>query len=165
MRLLIYGFKHYGPYQDNISEQVIHALPEYDEVVKQVFDVKFNSRMFYNTLDKVKPEIILGLGQHPRARKIRIERKAKNIHRTEQGEYRCIDKAGPAIRFANLSLPDTDLTTITYDAGTYVCNYSMYIMGEYSERSGGRYGFIHIPRQSNIDVVTRYIKHACKSLF
>jgi len=157
MRILIYGFKPYGRFKSNISGQIIASLPESDGVYKKIFDVKFDAGMFNETLEKVRPNIILGLGQHPRARKLRIEHKANNLRMSTSGTERLISKPGPSARFANLPLPRTDLTTLAYDAGTYVCNFSMYLMGEYSEKSGSSFGFLHVPVDFEVALAHGYI--------
>jgi pyrrolidone-carboxylate peptidase len=157
MRILIYGFKPYASYKTNITSDIVKSVIDHDVITKKIFDVKFDAEMFNQTLLQVKPDVIIGLGQHPRARKLRIERKAKNLQRKEDGSFEPIDKDGPSARFANLTLLATELTTTTYDAGTYVCNYSMYLMGKYSDKSGARFGFVHVPKDSKISAVNRYL--------
>jgi pyrrolidone-carboxylate peptidase len=157
MQILIYGFKPYASYKTNITSDIVKSVVNHELITKKIFDVNFDAGMFDQTLAEVKPDVIIGLGQHPRARKLRLERKAKNLQRKDDGSIGQIEKNGPPARFANLTLPMTDLTTITYDAGTYVCNYSMYLMGKYSEKSGARFGFIHVPKDSEVSVNSRYL--------
>lgn len=156
-RLLIYGFGAYANYPGNISEQVLSQFPALKSVRKVVFDVRFDRRMFETVVLEETPEIVLGLGQHPRARKLRLERRARNLKTSTNGVSGPVTPRGPSDRYANLPLPETALTTTSYDAGTYVCNYSMYLMGEYCARSGGRFGFIHIPMNHATDPVNRYL--------
>jgi len=157
MRILIYGFKPYSIYKTNITERIVSAVTNSAFVSKQIFDVRFDAGMFRQTLALTRPNVILGLGQHPRARKLRIERKAKNLKITGDGPIVPIDKAGPSVRMATLRLPSTGLTTVTYDAGTYVCNYSMYLMSEYCEKNAARFGFIHVPQNIQVDAANRYL--------
>lgn len=160
MRLLIYAFKPYGGYPDNASERVLARLTAGDEVAREVFEVRFDPRMFQEVMARVRPDAILGLGQHPRARKLRIERKAVNLRAEPGAASAPIRPGGPAARYANLLLPASSLTTTTYDAGTYVCNYSMYLMGEYCEQHRARFGFLHVPRALSTDAVCAYLKDA-----
>ena len=164
MQILIYGFKPYGPYQTNISEQVIDALPYNRDVERHVFAVKFDYQMFNKCFKKVIPDIILGLGQHPRARKLRIERKARNRMKLRDGTVQAIKTNAPQARYSNLKLPDSPNSTLTYNAGNYVCNFSMFLMGEYSERTNCRFGFIHVPAGMDYKLVKRYISHSCDVL-
>jgi pyrrolidone-carboxylate peptidase len=164
MRMMIYGFKPYGSFDCNISEQVINVLPDRKGLVKRVFEVQFDYDMFYQSFLKIKPDIILGLGQHPRARKMRIERKAINIAKDIDGHTHYIKKNSPNEMFVNLKFPKFKNFTTTYNAGTYVCNFSMYIMGEYSESSGAQFGFIHIPMGMELDEVNMYINNTCSHL-
>jgi pyrrolidone-carboxylate peptidase len=41
------------------------------------------------------------------------------------------------------------MSTVTYDAGTYVCNFSMYIACEYANKSGALFAFLHFPLEIN----------------
>jgi pyrrolidone-carboxylate peptidase len=164
MRILIYGFKPYGPYTNNISEQAVNVLSDRPNLEKKVFPVKFDYQMFYQIFLKLKPEIIIGLGQHPRARKLRIERKARNMMKTDKSRITPINKRSPEFRFANLTLPESELTTKTYNAGTYVCNFSMYVMADYCELTNARFGFIHIPLNMKVIDVKRYINNTLQKL-
>lgn len=164
MRTLIYGFKPYAHYTDNITERVLARIAATASVIKVVYDVRFDADMFNNTLARIKPDRVLGLGQHPRARKLRLERKAHNLRKNVGTILTPIIKNGPASRYMQLRLPQTALTTVTYDAGTYVCNYSMYLTGQYCEQSGASAGFIHVPRGMDLSVVTAYVKLALQQV-
>ena len=74
-RILIYGFGPYQQYTSNITEVLLRSMKLPRNVFKEVFEVRFSRRMFENTFETVRPDVILGLGQHPRARKLRIERR------------------------------------------------------------------------------------------
>ncbi len=160
MRVLLYGFKPYGDYTENITEQVLSRISATDTLVKKVYEVRFDADMFNKTLSRLKPDRILGLGQHPRARKLRIERKARNLRKTPDQTLIPISATGPASMHATLQLPETALTTVTYDAGTYVCNYSMYLTGQYCRQSGAHFGFIHIPKDQDLTILSAYLKMA-----
>jgi len=160
MRLLVYGFKPYAHYTENITERVLSRIAETDTVVKKVFDVRFDAEMINRTLLRVKPDWVLGLGQHPRARKLRLERKAINLMKQADQKLVPIAASGPASLVLTLRLPQTALTTVTYDAGTYVCNYSMYLVARYCQQSGAHSGFIHVPKAIDLKLVTAYVQTA-----
>jgi len=164
MRILLYGFKPYAHYTENISEQVLSHIAETDTIVKKVFNVRFDEDMFKRTLLRVKPDRVLGLGQHPRARKLRLERKAINLMKQTDNKLIPIAASGPASLALTLRLPQTALTTVTYDAGAYVCNYSMYLVARYCQQTGAHSGFIHVPRAMDLKLVTAYVRTALKVL-
>jgi pyrrolidone-carboxylate peptidase len=160
MKVLIYGFKPYGHYETNITEQILTQAQFCPWATKKVFNVEFDYDMFSKAFNDVDPHIILGLGQHPRARKLRNERKAKNTYKTQQGEFRAIAETGPIARFASLDLPGSDTLTTTYDAGDYVCNFSMYLASEYCDKRSARFGFIHVPRTFPVSYAVNYLNRS-----
>lgn len=164
-KILIYGFGPYERYLSNITSSIVSALKAEREVVSLVFAVRFDKKMFSDVLDRVNPDFIIGLGQHPRARAVRIERRIRNWmipHRTPPG--RPIERRAPAQSLVSLILPKTTGTTVTYDAGTYVCNYSMWYTNKWAVRHGAHSAFLHIPRQANVAVVVRYLRKLVKAL-
>lgn len=164
MRILVYGFKPYGHYTENVTERLIGRLPARRGIVKNVFDVRFDAAMFEQVLASTSPDVIIGLGQHPRARKLRIERKAQNRRGERGNALMPIQRDGPKTYFATLEFPQTAATTVTYDAGVYVCNFSMYVMARYCARTGARFGFIHVPKDYSVDKLVKYIERVIEKL-
>lgn len=163
MRVLVYGFGPYDGFARNITERLLKHVRDEAGVYKKVFKVRFDAAMFQHTLNRVRPDCIIGLGQHPRARKLRIERKARNLQRDRGGPVRPIRRGGPPVRFATLALPRTAETATTYDAGSYVCNFSMYLMAEYCERTGARFGFVHVPKDYDLRRLEVYLRSAIRA--
>ncbi|NNE36888.1 MAG: hypothetical protein HKN08_01180 [Gammaproteobacteria bacterium] len=149
MQIFIYGFKPYQHFSENITEQLVNSLPKRQNINSHIFKVEFNHEMFVSTLLRHNPDIIIGMGQHPRARKLRIERKARNLYKTVDGKSHMIRESGPECLFANYKLPVVEGATKTYDAGTYVCNFSMFLMCEYAIKNNVKFAFLHVP--VNID--------------
>lgn len=137
MKILIFGFKPYKGWRSNVSEQVIKNLPPGKNLIKAVFPVKFDKKMFIDKIEKHKPDVIIGLGQHDRARKIRIER--KGVRRGKN----------PKEHFVSLKLKKDKNSTIAYDAGRYVCNFSIFTIMDYikENKKNIRFAFLHIPRK------------------
>ena len=150
-RILIYGFGPYQQYTSNITEVLLRSMKLPRNVFKEVFEVRFSRRMFEKTFETVRPDVILGLGQHPRARKLRIERRTYKRDHPAQA------------RFVNLSLPHTSETTVAYDAGNYVCNYSMWISTTWCLQNDARSGFLHIPKDYSTKRLEKYVRRVIES--
>jgi len=114
----IYGFGPYDEFGWNISEAVVSALKPSRNLATEVFDTKFDRSMLLRPIKRCSPKTIIGLGQHPRARMLRLERKAVNLRAERDGLLKPIVKSGADNFFVNLRLPNTQYTTSTYDAGT-----------------------------------------------
>lgn len=157
MRILVYGF---GPYKDhgaNISERVVRRIRARKNLVRAVFPVEFKRRIFIDRIRASCPDIILGLGMHPRSRRIRIERKAANLKSRDRREEPVkILKNKPEFLFVNKRLRKDDNSWISYNAGKYVCNYSMYVISDFSRNRDIRFAFIHIPKDYNLDKAVEF---------
>lgn len=151
-RVLVYGFGPYQCYATNVTEQAIRALRPRAGVQRRVFDVRFDRGMFERTLERLRPRLVIGMGQHPRARKLRIERRARPVGNAT------------APRFVSLDLPRTPGTTRTYDAGDYVCNFSMWVVQGWCAENGARFAFIHVPRTLSPARVVDYLERCLSSL-
>jgi pyrrolidone-carboxylate peptidase len=163
-RILVYAFGPYEEFADNVSEAVIARLRPRLGLATEVFAVRFDRAMFLRTLQRHRPDIVIGLGQHRTGRKLRLERKAVNRFGHRGGPWRQISPSGPPACFADLRLPETAATRVTCDAGTYVCNFSMYLTLEYCRRRGCRFAFVHIPRHGDIRAVAAYLRYAIRTL-
>jgi pyrrolidone-carboxylate peptidase len=146
--ILLYGFGLYDKHESNISGDLVRQMRLPRSVHREVFDVRFDRAMFIDAVDRHDPEIIIGLGQSARSGKIRIERKALNLMGERGEEKQPIRKRGPDRLFMSLAIPHDDRVRISCDAGTYVCNYSMYVIADYCRGSDRRIGFIHLPKHA-----------------
>lgn len=163
-KALIYGFGPYEMYKHNITADIIGEVKSAKIAKGIIFDTRFTRSMFEQALQQYKPEVIIGLGQHSSARKIRIERRACNWQSVGPLRGSKISPGGPDFRYVNLKVARTDSSTITYEAGTYVCNYSMYLMCEYSERTGARFAFLHVPLEFDAKKAARFITNILAKL-
>lgn len=164
MRILVYGFGPYKNFRHNITERIIEALPVHPGLAKVVFPVRFERRRFVHVLKKHRPDRVIGLGQCSR-RRIELERRAANRKRTRAaGPQQVIRANGPAWWDTTLPLRTGRKVGKSYDAGDYVCNYSMYVMLDYiaQKTPGVGFGFLHIPHdwplQQAIRVVAGFVK-------
>ncbi|MEM1970773.1 MAG: pyroglutamyl-peptidase I [Sulfolobales archaeon] len=171
LKALITGFEPYGKYVENPSEVVARTLPEVAsrelpgvELVTAVLPVSFRraKERLLGLLRDEKPHIYLGIGLRPGATHIAIERVAINLAdaRTpdndgEQPIDEPIDPEGPAAYFSTLPVKSIvkELRSkgipaaLSNSAGTFLCNYVMYLGLNHSFRYGYpmKSGFIHVP--------------------
>jgi pyrrolidone-carboxylate peptidase len=160
VKTLVYGFGPYEEFDANISESVVRALAPRPGVVIEVFDVRFDRDMFVSVLGRHAPDVVIGLGQCRRGRKLRIESRAQNRWGRRGEPLRRVSESGPGHLFASLRLPFDARTRASRDAGTYVCNFSMYVCLEYCATRGSQYGFIHVPRGYDPGAAADYLGEA-----
>jgi pyrrolidone-carboxylate peptidase len=159
-KVLVYGFGPYDDFEHNVTEAVIRRLRPHRRLATEVFGVRLSRTMFRRALARHRPAIVIGLGQHRTGRKLRLERKAVNLMGRRGGPLRPIDRSGPARLFVNLHLPETAETTVAYDAGRFVCNFSMYLMLQHCREAGCRFGFVHIPHGYAAAAAAAYVRNA-----
>ena len=148
MRLLLYGFGPYHHFQQNVTERILRGLPKQRGLKKVVFPVRFHKGQFIKAVKDTKPNVILGLGQCSRGRRLRIETKAVNRRRKDtRTKSMPIIPGGNRTLLTNLKLDRGGKARSSKDAGDYVCNYSMYVILNYLKRRhlDVPFGFIHIP--------------------
>ncbi|HSE34969.1 MAG TPA: hypothetical protein VLB83_02490 [Candidatus Paceibacterota bacterium] len=144
-RVLLYGFVPFGKYRTNVSEQSIRLLPKMAGVRAVVLPVRFDRAQFLREIAQFQPTHILGLGQCPRGRKIRVEHRAVNTMKDVAASARPIDRRSPPAVVLAWKIPLSPMMRASRNAGTYVCNYSMYVIARAAERSGAVSAFLHIP--------------------
>ena len=163
MKILLYGFKPYRKRKENISEKIVLKIRNRKNLKKVIFYVEFNKKNFLNEIKKFNPDVIIGLGQHPRSKKIRIERKSVNLKRENKKEVsKKISKKEPKYLFVNLKLKKDKNSWISYDAGKYVCNYSMYIISDFSQSKDVKFAFLHMPKDIGLNPAVKYIEKILK---
>jgi len=170
-KILVFGFKPYGKYKTNISEIIVNKLKNRKISKKIIMPIVFDRIEIIKKIKEIKPDIILGLGQHPRARKIRVERKAKNtiklkkekIHENQRfsghrkskrfsSESNPIIKNSKNVLFTNLKIKKINGILIAYNAGTHLCNFAMFNIMDFiiKNNKNTKFAFIHIPKNYNI---------------
>jgi pyrrolidone-carboxylate peptidase len=163
MRLLVYGFGPYREFRDNITEKILHKLPHRTGLKKIVFPVRFHKGQFISALKKHKPDVILGLGQCSRGRRLRIESQAINRRRNNPNGkgIPIITGESPRLR-TNLKLALGPQGKASNKAGDYVCNYSMYMILDFIKRRRLpiHFGFIHIPQKYDDKKAMRLLEKA-----
>jgi len=166
MRILIYGFGPYRQFHDNVTEQIVRALPRRGGLKKIVFPVRFHKSQFIGAVERFRPVMILGLGQCSRGRVLRMETRAVNRRRNSKlDEARPIMRGGPPRLATHFQLKLARRAGVSNNAGDYVCNYSMYVMLDYIQRRKlpVLYGFIHVPRLYDPKIALRELRRALSS--
>lgn len=163
-RILVYGFQPFLHYHDNITQKLIGRLQAehaFTNVTYTVLPVDFEPEIFHKPIAQIRPQWVLGMGQYPRGQKIRIERKAVNWQRdktrldTHNGP---INPQGADHKVPNWSIAPDAMSWRSYNAGRYVCNYSMYQLCQLSESYAFHYAFLHIPKDMDIEQAVGFIK-------
>jgi pyroglutamyl-peptidase len=163
MRVLIYGFGPYREFSDNITEKILRKFPQRNGLKKVVFPVRFHKSQFIGAVEKHKPDVIVGLGQCSRGRRLRIEAQAINSRRNNQNEKgRPIITGQPPRLRTNIKLALGRHGKSSHKAGDYVCNYSMYVILDFLKRRRLpiRFGFIHIPHKYQANKAMRLLEKA-----
>ncbi len=146
-RVFIYGFGPYRQFRANITARIIRSLPRDPLLKRKIFPVRFHRRQFVGALERIRPDMILGLGQSAR-RRIEVETRAANRRRA-----RAADAPKPIAANGPAWIKTTWLPKLgrgagpSQNAGDYVCNFSMYVMLDHLRRRKLEtpYAFVHIP--------------------
>ena len=160
-RILLYGFGPYRMFRDNITAKLVKSVRSRPGLTKVVFPVRFQRAQFVDAIERIKPAIILGLGQSSR-RKIQAESQALNQRRARQTDkLRKISFTGPKRLRTTLALKVGPYAGRSSNAGDYVCNFSMYVMLDHLRRNSLniRYGFVHIPHDHDRTKATELVEN------
>jgi pyroglutamyl-peptidase len=158
MKLLIYAFEPFGRNEQNISHWVLNRLNKRKGLGKIVLPVEFNDSIFIKMVQAYRPDAILGLGQYPRGKKVRIERLASNERKTKGKAPSKIMSEGPHNAKTTLRLKSDSSSWISYNAGRFVCNYSMYVLLTNPVSQSIPLAFLHIPKNSDITQAVRFVE-------
>ena len=165
-RIFIYGFSDYASVRSNPSAVVARGLKGYSpnkvEIRSAVFRVAYVSvrRQLRKILDRQPYDAVIGFGAAPGSRIMRLEKRARKPPMAKAGK-RFLDsnlKLAPILR----ALARKKIRTrVSYDAGTYLCNFSYYITASIvkARRANTKYCFIHLPlvRVRKRDGTYRYV--------
>ena len=167
MKLLVTGFAPFNGETVNPSYQIVQRLPDKiggAEVIRLELPVEFGraGRLLAREVERVKPVLVLCLGQAGGRTGISLEQVGINLREASipdnagaQPSGEPVVPGGPAAYFT--TLPNKRMcariramgipASISYSAGTYVCNDLLYfLLDELEKRHPGiRGGFIHVP--------------------
>ena len=169
LKIWVYGFAPFLHYTENITQKVILSLQQ-DKALSlirfDVLPVRFEPEIFSQPIEEFQPDFVLGMGQYPRGKKIRIERKAYNWQQDKRQNpnlAKAIIAGAPATLRPNWSISPTVMSWRSYNAGRYVCNYSMYQLTHLAQSHHFNYAFIHIPKDFSLEPAVRFVKECLES--
>lgn len=173
MKILVSGFEPFGGHQTNPTEQLVRTVMmapsdfiSVPHVVKGiVLPVKFSSAYCHLETEilNFEPDVVVSLGLAAGRSKlnlVEIERIAINCIDTDiednsgiKPNHQKISECGPDALFSTIpiykilkNLNDAGVgAQISNSAGTYVCNFLMYRLLDYSRFTKIRAGFVHYP--------------------
>ncbi len=167
MKLLVTGFAPFNGETVNPSYQIVQRLPDKigdAEVTRLELPVEFGraGRLLAREVERVKPVLVLCLGQAGGRAGISLEQVGINLREASipdnagaQPSGEPVVPGGPAAYFTTLPIKRMCMriremgipASISYSAGTYVCNDLLYsLLDELEKRHPGiRGGFIHVP--------------------
>ncbi|MEM1509548.1 MAG: pyroglutamyl-peptidase I [Thermofilaceae archaeon] len=167
-RILLTGFEPFGG--EEVNPSAIVAKKAAEELINHGYDVhmailpvsfKRAGTELTSLLNENRPEIAISLGLYGGASHLRLERVAVNIKDASKPDNdgwqpvdEPIDPIGPAAYFSTLplrkileKLKEKGIpATISYSAGTFLCNFTMYTLLRHADLNGypKRAGFIHV---------------------
>ena len=175
MKVLVTGFEPFGGETVNPAYLAVCLLPDEIEgaqiIKKEIPTAFYESRQKLKTvIQELKPDMVLCIGQAGGRADITMEKVAINLieagiadNNGIQPMDEAIDSKGPVAYFSNLPLKamveeirkSGIPASISYTAGTYVCNYLFYCLLHEIARTNPQMsgGFIHVPfaTQQGID--------------
>lgn len=166
-KVLITGFDPFGGESINPAFEAVKALPdsiEGYEIIKKEIPTVFEKsyKVLFETIDQVKPEIVICVGQAGGRFEVSPERVAINVDdariKDNEGNQPIDVKVfedGENAYFTNLPIKKMvdDMkqgsvpAVVSNTAGTFVCNHIMYALMYYINKNNLdiRGGFIHVP--------------------
>lgn len=152
MEVFLFAFRYQS--KPNISEQIVSRLPYKQIVLPPPYDYQ----SLVKKIKKKGPDIVLGLGQSKKGNLVRIERVARNILKKEGKTI----KYGSQICRTTLRIQNIAGTRISYNAGTYSCNYILYrLLRDFPDLP---IGFLHIPKTMPLETAYRTVKQIIRSI-
>ena len=161
MKILISGFEKFGSHVDNSSEIIVKLFQQRrPDLSTIILPVSFEEswEVLKEKINLERPDHVISLGLAGNRKVISLEKVAINWIDCEIPDNagnvikdKMIKENGPEAYFS--TLPLTDLknletnfpTEISLTAGSFLCNYIMYQLLDYSKEVNYRSGFIHLP--------------------
>jgi pyroglutamyl-peptidase len=165
-KVLITAFEPYDRWEQNASwlavQELTRDMPTAPKITTRLYPVDFGRVRERLECDLAKNyDVVLHLGQSPGLGRIHLESIALNIggsSRRRPDECQPLVPHGPVAYRSELPLADWAASIrsagipaqVSYHAGTFLCNATMYLTHHWSAKngSGTRAGFVHLPLAS-----------------
>ena len=163
-KILITGFEKFHIATSNSTEAIINELAkaEIPGIITAVLPVEFGRswQILKELIETHKPEIVISLGQAEGRSQITPEKIAINLDNARIPDNagnsplnKMILNGAPNEIFSTLPIEDYVETlkaagipaSISFSAGTYVCNHLFYLLQHYFKDKEIKSGFIHVP--------------------
>ena len=173
MKILLTAFDPFGGETENISQQVLEALPDRvagAELVKLLLPTVFRAagERALEAAERIRPDAVLSLGQAAGRRALTPERVAVNLMDAripDNAGFQPMDEpvvpGGPAAYFSTLPVKAMVRAMeaagapaqLSLSAGTFVCNSLMYTLLHWAALSAPeiRCGFLHLPLPADLE--------------
>jgi pyroglutamyl-peptidase len=183
MRILVTGFNPFGKHRKNPTQRLAKeaggASVPGAVVAGRVLPTEFRrcDRSIDKALRETRPDAVLMFGLAPNRKRIALECVALNVDHSESPDNagrrpwrRAIDPRGPALLEATLPIDRLHAAlrraripiSVSYHAGTYVCNHAYYRTLRRAGRA--RVVFVHVPDRATpsrlrraLDVLVRVL--------
>lgn len=140
----------------NVSSEVLENIQKTYDLESLILPVEFKDFKEIEYIKRLKPDYILSLGesaqQYPG-----MESKAKNFikHRKimDEGVKHYMSKLPTSKIVDHLKSKGYEIK-LSDDAGLYVCNFTFYNLSQEFKDSKTKVGFMHLPREGNVDKLT-----------
>lgn len=150
--ILVTAFNKFGNSNINSSEEALKKASLQDDIIKAYLPVDEieTNKVLNKLIDDINPSLLIMFGQSGKSKDVKIETRAHNlisipnidnIPRKIDEEGRTLATQLDAIRLSNYLNSLNINTSLSADAGKYICNYSYYIM----LRRNVKTIFIHLP--------------------
>lgn len=175
-KVLVTGFSPFLNFEVNPSQMVAQKLD--GQIVDgisftgKILPVSYSDveSVLMNYLDEVKPDLVIGTGLAPGRPKLSVEKIAINYKYSREpdnsGTKATGDRIDPKMPDGIFSLlevePLVELLNrnnipaeISTTAGSYLCNYAMFIIVREARNRGIRGGFVHLPSDPSLAVASK----------
>jgi pyroglutamyl-peptidase len=169
MTVLLFGFEPFLEFDENPTDLIVRGLDGKkiagERVVSRTLPVDYAKieRRIFAGIEETKPKLVLGFGLAAGRDKVTPEKVGLNYVNSTSKDNRGrklqgvpISPRGPDAILSDLPVEKLvkELgakgipSALSLSAGSYLCNYAMYVCLREGRRSGFRAGFIHVPCHS-----------------
>ncbi|MEM3191287.1 MAG: pyrrolidone-carboxylate peptidase [Candidatus Parvarchaeota archaeon] len=176
-RVLITGFEPFLDFKTNPTQIIVERLDKTKikggTIIGKVLPVDYSKmeNELLEIIEEISPNLIIGTGLAPGRSKLSLEKIAVNYKFSTEpdnngkiesgskidqempdGMFSLIDVEGLANILNKLNIP----TEVSMTAGTYLCNYAMFVIIREAKKMKIKGGFVHVPADTSLAATLRY---------